>query len=99
MDSNIGVMRMALAIEASTRSREGKLQDALDLLLKVYTSQLSEEHLDIAIDLLNNKRKALFFICLHSVIQDRLLEQHAGIQLIVDDNKDVDNYDREGSLF
>jgi hypothetical protein len=59
---------MALAIEASTRSHEGKLQDALDLLLEVYTSRLSEEHLDMAIDLLDNERKALFFIGLHGVV-------------------------------
>ena len=90
---------MAIAIEANTRSCEGKLQDALDLLLEVYTSQLSEEHFDMAIDLLNSKKKAMFFIGLHGVVQDRWLEQHASIQLIVDDNKDEDNYNREGSLF
>jgi hypothetical protein len=75
------------------------LQVALDLLLKVYTSRLLEEHLDMAIDLLDNKRKALFFISLHSVIQDCWLEQHASVQLIIDNNKDIDDYDREGSLF
>jgi hypothetical protein len=75
------------------------LQNALDLLLKVYTSWLLKEHLDIAIDLLNNKRKALFFIRLHSVVRDRWLEQYANIQLIIKDNEDVDIYNREGSLF
>jgi hypothetical protein len=90
---------MAIAIEANTRSREGKLQDALDLLLEVYISRLSEEHLDMAIDLLDNERKALFFIGLHGVVRDRWLERHAGVQLIVDNNEDVDDYDGEESLF
>ena len=53
---------MALAIEANMRSREGKLQEALDLLFEVYTSQLSQVDLDKAIDLIDTKRKALFFI-------------------------------------
>jgi hypothetical protein len=61
-DSNIRALRIAIAIEESTRARTRQLQNALDLLFKVYTTQLLEEHLDLAIDLLNNKRKAAFFI-------------------------------------
>lgn len=53
---------MALAIKANIRSQEGKLQEALGLLFKVYTSQLSQIDLDRAIDLIDNKRKALFFV-------------------------------------
>ena len=61
-DSSIKALQIAMAIEESTQARKGQLQNALDLLFKVYTTQLSEEHLDLAIDLRNNKRKAAFFI-------------------------------------
>jgi hypothetical protein len=59
-----GVVQMALAIEANMRSREGRLQEALDLLFKVYESQLSQGDLDKAIDLMDTKRKASFFVSL-----------------------------------
>jgi hypothetical protein len=80
VDSNSGVAQMALAFEANTRSREGNLQGALNLLFKVYTSQLSEEHLDKAIDLMDNERKASFFVGLpQGNVQDRWLERHADV--------------------
>ena len=56
------IVQMALAIEANMQSQEGKLQEALDLLFNVYASQLSQIDLDKAIDLIDTKRKALFFI-------------------------------------
>ena len=57
-----GIVQMALAIEANMRSREGKLQEALDLLFEVYANQLSQIDLDRAIDLIDNERKASFFV-------------------------------------
>ena len=53
---------MALALEANMRSREGRLQDALDLLFEAYASRLLEEDLDKAIDLMDSERKAAFFV-------------------------------------
>jgi hypothetical protein len=53
---------MALAIEANMRSQEGRLQEALDLLFKVYASQLLQTGLDKAIDLMDNERKGSFFV-------------------------------------
>jgi hypothetical protein len=81
-----------MAIEESTQARKGQLQNALDLLFEVYTTRLSEEHLDLAIDLLDNERKAAFFIGLPTgAIRDRWLERHAHIQVIQEDiNEDID---------
>ena len=89
-----GVVQMALAIEANMRSREGRLQEALDLLFEVYTSQLSETDLDKAIDLMDTERKALFFVGLpQGDVRNRWLERHAGVQVIIQsNNEDLDNY-------
>jgi hypothetical protein len=82
-DLNIRALQIAIAIEESTQARTGQLQNALDLLFEVYTTQLLEEHLDLAIDLLNNKRKAAFFIgLLTRVVCDHWLERHVYIQVI-----------------
>jgi len=59
---------MAIAIEGYTQVREGKLQVALDLLHKVYINQLSKAHFDIAVDLLDAKRKALTFVRLNRAV-------------------------------
>ena len=65
----------------------------MDLLFKVYTTQLLEEHLDLVIDLLDNERKAAFCIgLLARVICDCWLEQHAHIQVI---QENINNYDSE----
>jgi hypothetical protein len=97
-DSSIGALRIAMAIEENTQARKGQLQNALDLLFEVYTTRLSEEHLDLAIDLLDNERKATFFIGLPTgVIRDRWLEWHAHVQVIQEDiDEDINNYNREG---
>jgi hypothetical protein len=71
-------------------------------LFEVYTTRLSEEHLDLAIDLLDNERKAAFFIGLPTgVVRDRWLERHAHIQVIQEDinediDEDIDDYNGEG---
>ena len=66
-----GTLRMAIAIEGYTQAREGKLQAALDLLHEIYINWLSKAHFDMAIDLLDIERKALTFVGLNGVIQDR----------------------------
>ena len=82
-----GIVQMALAIGANMQSWEGKLQEALDLLFKVYVSQLSQVDLDKAIDLMDNERKASFFVGLpQGDVRNRWLERHAGIQVIVQSN-------------
>jgi hypothetical protein len=84
---------MALVIEANIRSREGRLQEALDLLIKDYASRLSQD-LDKAIDLIDTERKALFFVGLpQGDVRNRWLERHAGVQVIVQsNNEELDNY-------
>ena len=76
------------------QSREGRLQEALDLLFKVYASQLSQINLDKAIDLIDNERKASFFVGLpQGDVCNCWLERHAGVQVIVQSsNKVLDNY-------
>jgi hypothetical protein len=92
-----GVVQMALAIEANMRSQEGKLQEALDLLFEVYASQLSQVDLDKAIDLMDNERKASFFVGLpQGDVRNCWLERHADVQVIVQsNNEELDNYDRD----
>jgi len=92
-----GIVQMALAIGANMQSREGRLQEALDLLFKVYASQLSQADLDKAIDLMDNERKALFFVGLpQGDVRNRWLERHAGIQVIVQsNNEELDDYNRD----
>jgi hypothetical protein len=88
---------MALAIEANMRSREGRLQEALDLLFKVYASQLSQGDLDKAIDLMDTERKASFFVGLpQGDVRNRWLERHAGVQVIAQsNNEELDDYNRD----
>ena len=91
-----GIVQMALAIEANMRSREGKLQEALDLLFEVYTNQLSQIDLDRAIDLMDNERKASFFVGLpQGDVRNRWLERHAGVQVIDQSNEELDDYNRK----
>ena len=91
-----GIVQMALAIEANMRSREGRLQEALDLLFKVYASQLSQGDLDKAIDLMDTERKASFFVrLLQRDVCSCWLEKHAGVQVIVQSNNKLDNYSRD----
>jgi hypothetical protein len=91
------VVQMALAIEANMRSREGRLQEALDLLFEVYTSQLSQEDLDKAIDLIDTERKASFFVGLpEGDVRNCWLERHAGVQVIAQsNNEELDDYNRD----
>ena len=88
---------MALAIKANMQSWEGRLQEALDLLFKVYASQLSQGDLDKAIDLMDTERKASFFVGLpYGDVCNRWLERHAGVQVIVQsNNEELDNYSRD----
>jgi hypothetical protein len=88
---------MALAIEANMRSREGRLQEALDLLFKVYASQLSQGDLNKAIDLMDTERKASFFVgLLQGDVRNRWLERHAGVQVIAQsNNEELDDYNRD----
>ena len=86
---------MALAIEANMRSREGRLQEALDLLFKVYASKLSQGDLDKAIDLMDTERKASFFVGLpEGDVRNRWLERHAGVRVIAQSNtEELDDID------
>jgi hypothetical protein len=91
-----GIVQMVLAIEANMYSREGKLQEALDLLFEVYTNQLLQIDLDRAIDLIDNERKASFFVgLLQGDVCNCWLERHAGVQVIDQSNKELDNYNRK----
>jgi hypothetical protein len=91
------IVQIVLAIEANIQSREGRLQEALDLLFTVYTNQLLQADLDKAIDLIDNKRKALFFVeLLQGDVCNCWLERYTGIQVIVQsNNKELDNYNRD----
>ena len=86
---------MALAIKANMWSWEGRLQEALDLLFKVYASQLSQGDLDKAIDLMDTERKALFFVgLLEGDVCNCWLERHAGVQVIAQSNtEELDDID------
>jgi hypothetical protein len=46
---------------------------------------------------MDNERKASFFVGLpQGKVRDRWLERHAGVQvIIVQDDEDIDNYNRE----
>jgi hypothetical protein len=76
------------------QSQEGRLQEALYLLFTVYISQLSQADLNKAIDLIDNERKASFFVGLpQEDVHNRWLERHAGVQVIVQSEDEVlDNY-------
>ena len=89
-----GVVQMALAIQANIQSQEGRLQEALDLLFEVYASQLSQADLDKAINLMDNERKASFFVGLpQGDVHNHWLERHTSVQVIVQSsNKVLDNY-------
>jgi len=85
---------MVLAIQANMQSREGRLQEALDLLFEVYASQLLQVDLDKAINLMDNERKASFFVGLpQGDVHNCWLERYTSVQVIVQSsNKVLDNY-------
>jgi hypothetical protein len=81
------IVQIVLVIRANIQSWESRLQETLDLLFKVYTSQLLQADLDKAIDLIDNKRKALFFVrLLQGDVCNCWLERYTDIQVIVQGN-------------
>jgi hypothetical protein len=58
---------------------------------------LSQGDLDKAINLINTKRKASFFVSLpQGDVRNRWLERHAGVQVIAQsNNEELDNYNKD----
>jgi hypothetical protein len=76
------------AIIAQTGARRSKLELAVELLQEEYTDKLSDEHMQMALDLMETLTKATIFTSFRVVagepykIRDCWLERHAGIQVI-----------------
>ncbi|KAK9242636.1 hypothetical protein V1506DRAFT_546946 [Lipomyces tetrasporus] len=65
------------------RSRRNVLQQAIDLLEEEYSRKLSSEHMDIALDCLENEAKSSMFTSIKDVARrDRWLERHAGVEIL-----------------
>jgi hypothetical protein len=65
------------------RSRRNVLQQAIALLEEEYPNKLSSEHMDMALDCLENEAKSSIFISIQDVDRrDRWLERHAGIEIL-----------------
>ncbi|KAK9342185.1 hypothetical protein V1522DRAFT_461035 [Lipomyces starkeyi] len=63
------------------RSRRNVLQQAIDPLEDEYSRKLSSEHMDMALDCLENEAKSSMFTSIKDVARrDRWLERHAGHQ-------------------
>ncbi|ODQ76035.1 hypothetical protein LIPSTDRAFT_224306 [Lipomyces starkeyi NRRL Y-11557] len=65
------------------RSRRNVLQQAIDLLEEEYSRKLSSEHMDMALDCLENESKSSMFTSIKDVARrDRWLERHAGVEIL-----------------
>ncbi|KAK9387134.1 hypothetical protein V1515DRAFT_586583 [Lipomyces mesembrius] len=65
------------------RSRRNVLQQAIDLLEEEYSRKLSSEHMDMALDCLENEAKSSMFSSIKDVAKrDRWLERHAGVEIL-----------------
>jgi septation ring formation regulator EzrA len=70
-------------IQQLTDSRRHVLHIALELLETEYKDRLTEEHMDMAYDFLENEAKAVFFTGIKDgEARDRWLERKAGVVII-----------------
>ncbi|KAK9482902.1 hypothetical protein V1527DRAFT_312707 [Lipomyces starkeyi] len=71
------------AITQLARSRRNVLQQAIDLLEEEYSKRLSSEHMDVALDCLENEAKSSMFTSIKYVSsRDRWLARHAGVVIL-----------------
>ncbi|KAK9326663.1 hypothetical protein V1520DRAFT_120599, partial [Lipomyces starkeyi] len=65
------------------RSRRNLIQQAINLLEEEYSRKLSSEHMDMALDCLENEAKSSMFTSIKDVARrDRWLERHAGVEIV-----------------
>lgn len=87
-DPYIALSQVTKAIIAQAGARRSKLELAIELLLEEYIDKLSDEHMQIAIDLMETITKATIFTSFRATtrelheIRDCWLERHAGVEVI-----------------
>jgi len=86
-DSLTATSQLSDAIIAQTQARRSKLEVAIKLLLNEYIERLSDEHMQMAIDLMETPNKATIFTSFGGIvgepfeIRDCWLERHAGVEV------------------
>ncbi|KAK9367948.1 hypothetical protein V1509DRAFT_565512, partial [Lipomyces kononenkoae] len=65
------------------RSRRTVLEEAIELLEEEYSGKLSSEHMDLALDCLENGAKSSMFTGIKDAAKrDRWLARHAGVKIL-----------------
>jgi len=71
------------AVQELARSRRNVLQQAVELLEDKYLQRLTSEHMDIALDFLENEAKASIFTGIRDEgTRDRWLVRHSGVEFL-----------------
>jgi hypothetical protein len=87
-DPYTALSQVTKAIIAQAGARRSKLELAVELLLEEYIDKLSDEHMQMALDLMENITKATIFTSFRATtrelynIRDCWLERHAGVEVI-----------------
>lgn len=82
--------KVADAMKELARARRSDLAIAVELLEDKYTGRLANEHMDMALALLENATKAAIFGSIRNEeSRDRWLERNAGVEIIR--SWDIDN--------
>ena len=83
LDTHTPIERVVAIMEQLVESRRGSLHTAVLKLQQDYSNRLIDEHIDMALVLLENEVKATIFSgLLPGEIRDRWLERNAEVQLI-----------------
>jgi len=83
LDTHTPMERVVAVMEQLVESRRGSLHTAVLKLQKDYSSRLTDEHMDMALVLLENEVKATIFSGLNpGEIRDRWLEHNVGVKII-----------------
>jgi hypothetical protein len=79
------------SIQQLTDNRRHVLHVAVELLEEEYEERLTEEHMDIAYDFLENEASAFFFTGMRTgESRDRWLERRTGVKIIHCNALDID---------
>jgi hypothetical protein len=87
-DPYTALSQVTKAILAQAGARQSKLELAVELLLEEYIDKLSDEHMQMALDLIETVTKATIFTSFRATtrelyeIRDCWLERHAGVEVI-----------------
>jgi hypothetical protein len=84
------IEKVADAIKELARARRSDLAITIEILEDKYTGRLTNEHIDMAFILIENKTKATMFSSMRDKeIRDRWLERNAGVKIL--SAWDIDN--------